>query len=269
MDHSTLCAFLERVRTGKLSIAQAAARLAELPYADLGFAKFDHHRTLRCGMPEVIFGQGKSVQELLGILDRARIHTPVVLATRLSDAQQSAVASRFPDAQVNVKARTARIGSTASSIPGRHVAVVTAGTSDIPVAEEAAETLEAFGCRAERAYDMGVAGIHRLLHLLPSLRKAAVLIVVAGMEGALPSVVGGLVRVPVIAVPSSVGYGASLGGIAALLGMLNTCSAGVTVVNIDNGFGAAAAALRILNGTDRKSVLSKGSQPKTKKARSI
>ena len=239
MDAARLKKLLRDVQQGRLSVAVAAARLAELPYADLGFAKLDHHRALRCGMPEVIFGPGKPVAELLQILEQAKRHAEVVLATRLSEEQQRALSARFAGVRINPKARTACLGRPAPAFAGRHVAVVTAGTSDIPVAEEAAETLEAFGCRAERLYDVGVAGMHRLLHRLPALRDAAALIVVDGMDGALPSVVAGLVRCPVIAVPTSVGYGAGFHGIAPLLTMLNSCAPGIGVVNIDNGFGGA------------------------------
>ncbi|MBI3829948.1 MAG: nickel pincer cofactor biosynthesis protein LarB [Planctomycetes bacterium] len=247
MDSHRLRELLLDVRRGSLKIADAEARLAELPFAEMGFAKLDHHRHLRCGMAEVVFGSGKRIEDLLAILERARQRHEVVLATRLSEEQMRAVAKRFPGVHRNERARTARVGCATLRLQVQPVAVVTAGTSDIPVAEEARETLEAFGCPSRAVYDVGVAGIHRLLHTLPEIRTAPVVIAVAGMEGALPSVVGGLVGAPVVAVPTSIGYGASFGGVAALLGMLNTCAAGVTVVNIDNGFGAAAAALRMLN----------------------
>lgn len=249
MDSHRLRELLQEVQSGKLKIADAEARLAELPFAEMGFAKLDHHRPLRCGMAEVVFGSGKRIEDLLAILERARRHHEVVLATRLSEEQMHAVDKRFSEIHRNERARTARLGRATQRLHVHPVAVVTAGTSDIPVAEEARETLEAFGCPSRAVYDVGVAGIHRLLHTLPEIRTAPVVIAVAGMEGALPSVVGGLVGAPVVAVPTSIGYGASFGGVAALLGMLNTCAAGVTVVNIDNGFGAAAAALRMLNSS--------------------
>lgn len=246
MEPRKLETLLKRVRAGTCSVQEAAAALSELPYADLGFAKVDHHRALRCGFAEVVFGAGKSVAETVAIVERARKHAPVVLATRMNDAQAKALAKKFKGARHNARARTVRVG-TPETMPGAgFAAIVSAGTSDGPVAEEAHETLLAFGARVRTCYDAGVAGIHRLLKNLPELRSASVVIAVAGMEGALPSVAGGLVACPVIAVPTSVGYGASFNGLAALLGMLNTCASGVTVVNIDNGFGAAAAALRIL-----------------------
>ncbi|MCW8133251.1 MAG: nickel pincer cofactor biosynthesis protein LarB [Planctomycetota bacterium] len=246
MDAHRLRTLLEQLQSGALSLAEAQERLAALPFEELGFAKVDHHRSLRCGMPEVVFGANKTTADLLEIMERAARASGSVLATRLTDAHLRALTKRFPKVHVNARARTARLGEpeARASAP---VAIVSAGTSDLPVAEEARETLAAFGCPSKAFYDVGVAGLHRLIHTLPELRAAPAVIAVAGMEGALPSVVGGLVKAPVIAVPTSVGYGASFGGVAALLGMLNTCAAGVTVVNIDNGFGAAAAALRILN----------------------
>ncbi|MCK6473329.1 MAG: nickel pincer cofactor biosynthesis protein LarB [Planctomycetes bacterium] len=236
MEPKKLEALLKSVSAGTCSVQEAAAALSELPYADLGFAKVDHHRALRCGFAEVVFGAGKSVAETVAIVERARRHAPVVLATRVNDAQAKALSKKFKSAVHNARARTVRVG-TPEAMPGTgFAALVSAGTSDGPVAEEAHETLLAFGARVRTCYDAGVAGIHRLLKNLPELREASVVIAVAGMEGALPSV----------AVPTRVGYGASYNGLAALLGMLNTCASGVTVVNIDNGFGAAAAALRIL-----------------------
>jgi hypothetical protein len=246
MEPKQLRALLRRVRAGRLPVAAAMARLAELPYAEMGFAKVDHHRRLRTGFAEVIFGTGKNVADTVAIAERALAHAPAVLATRLSDAQVAGLKRRFPAALHNERARTVRIGRALRPAYRGTVAVVSAGTSDIPVAEEACETLVAFGGRAKPCYDVGVAGLHRLLHRLPELRRAAAIIAVAGMEGALPSVLAGLVPCPVIAVPTSIGYGASFGGLAALLAMLNSCAAGVTVVNIDNGFGAAMAALRML-----------------------
>jgi NCAIR mutase (PurE)-related protein len=213
----------------------------------LPFATIDHLRPLTQGHPEVILCQGKTVEQVVGIAERLEAANGSFLATRGEPAQRAALAARFPRAEVNELGRTVFLPPDPEPEPTGQgtILVVTAGTSDLPVAEEAAVTARALSNRVERLTDVGVAGIHRILTQTDLLRRAAVIIVVAGMEGALPSVVGGLVPVPVIAVPTSVGYGASFGGVAALLGMLNSCAAGVTVVNIDNGFGAAAAANRI------------------------
>ena len=246
MNTHALRRLLQEVRAGKRSLKEAAERLAQLPFEDLGFAKIDHHRALRCGIAEVVFGEGKSVEEIRRIFERATLLSPVVLATRVNGVQASALLKRYPAAHHNPRARTLRLGKAKTRSATGLVAVVTAGTSDLAVAEEALETLQAFGCKAAPCFDVGVAGLHRLLAQLPLLRRARVIIAIAGMEGALPSVLGGLVRCPVIAVPTSTGYGASFGGVAALLAMLNSCAAGVAVVNIDNGFGAAAAAMRIV-----------------------
>lgn len=217
------------------------------PPEQLLFATIDHLRPLTQGHQEVIFAQGKTPQQVVGIAERLSAASGMFLATRTEPGHRQALAERFPRALVNELGRAVYLPQDPEPPPsGRGtVLVVTAGTADLPVAEEAAVTARAFGNRVDRLTDVGVAGIHRVLSQTSVLRSAAVVIVVAGMEGALPSVVGGLVRVPVIAVPTSVGYGASFGGLAALLGMLNSCAAGVTVVNIDNGFGAAAAASRI------------------------
>ncbi|MEO5753963.1 MAG: nickel pincer cofactor biosynthesis protein LarB [Chthoniobacterales bacterium] len=214
-------------------------------FIDLGFARVDVDRRRRTGFPEVIFGQGKTPEEVARIAQVILEREPVLLATRVSSEQCEAVRALFPAAVFHQRARC--LTMEREPLPKRKlpVAVVAAGTSDLPVAEEAAVTLEIFGNKVERVYDVGVAGIHRLLVETDRLRKCAALIVVAGMEGALPSVVAGLVDKPVIAVPTSTGYGASFGGLAALLGMLNSCGSGVTVVNIDNGFGAAYAAATI------------------------
>lgn len=250
MKAEELNKLLRDVKNGRVSTDDAAKRLAQLPYADLGFAKFDHHRTLRCGMGEVVFAAGKRTDDLLAIVANARKHHPMVLCTRANARQASALLEAWPDAHHHPRARTVRVGPAPKPDPKqRPVFVVSAGTSDAGPAEEARETLAAFGVRAEGIHDVGVAGLHRLLDQMDRLHGAAALIVVAGMEGALPSVVGGLVACPVVAVPTSVGYGASFGGAAALLAMLNSCAAGITVVNIDNGFGAAAAVLRMLNGS--------------------
>jgi len=239
-----LAALLAEVASGRLSPAEALDRLRHFPSEQLPFASIDHHRALRQGQPEVVFCAGKSVEQVVAICERLAAASGSFLGTRASDAQAEALRAVFPRLEWNGLAQTVYLEATGRGT----VLVVCAGTSDLPVAEEAAVVAEAFGNRVERMADVGVAGIHRLMAQGERLREAAVVIVVAGMEGALPSVVGGLVGVPVIAVPTSVGYGAALGGIAALLGMLNSCAAGVTVVNIDNGFGAAAAATRINQG---------------------
>jgi NCAIR mutase (PurE)-related protein len=245
VDPSTIRELLERVRAGEASVDDALARLKDLPFADLGYAMVDHHRALRQGVPEVILGEGKSVAQIAGIARELARTGQNVLVTRLDDGKATELKRALPEIVVNAAARTASIEQ--KPIPEIGVAaLVSAGTSDLPVAEECAETMRMLGVRAERVYDVGVAGIHRLLHKRSELDRANVVVVVAGMEGALASVVGGLVPAPVIAVPTSVGYGASFKGLAALLGMLTSCASGVTVVNIDNGFGAAFAAARIL-----------------------
>ncbi len=237
---------LARVADGTLSADSALDALAFEPFESLGHATVDHHRALRQGYPEVIFGSGKTPEQVVSIAERIAERGEGLLATRLSDEASQALAARFPDIQLNVSARTAHLPGTEAPEPGRGtVCIVTAGTSDLPVADEAAVTATAMGNAVSRITDVGVAGLHRILARREELQQAAVVIVVAGMDGALPSVVGGLVRTPVIAVPTSVGYGASFQGLAALLTMLNSCAAGITVVNIDNGFGAAVAANRI------------------------
>jgi pyridinium-3,5-biscarboxylic acid mononucleotide synthase len=239
-------ALLADVAAGRLQPAAALERLRHLPFEDLPFARIDHHRALRQGQPEVVFCEGKTLEQVVAICDRLEAATGSFLGTRASAAMATALQARFPRVVWNETARTVLLSPVDAPAAARGpVLIVSAGTSDLPVAEEAAVVAEAFGTRVERLVDVGVAGIHRLLAAGDALQQARVVIVVAGMEGALPSVVGGLVAVPVIAVPTSVGYGASFGGLAALLGMLNSCAAGVTVVNIDNGFGAAAAASRI------------------------
>jgi NCAIR mutase (PurE)-related protein len=246
MDVTRLAELLEGVRSGRVPIADAVATLSTLRFEDLGFAKVDHHRAVRKGFPEVILGDGKSIEQIVAIAARMAHNGDNVLVTRLDPQTGAAVAAALPGATYHPDGRILMRRVTEVRAGGHGtVLVISAGTSDLPVAEEAALTAELLGNRVERLYDVGVAGIHRLLDHTERLRAAAVLIVVAGMEGALPSVVGGLVDRPVIAVPTSIGYGASLGGLAALLGMLNTCAAGVTVVNIDNGFGAGAAATLI------------------------
>ncbi|HEX8711162.1 MAG TPA: nickel pincer cofactor biosynthesis protein LarB [Terracidiphilus sp.] len=233
---------LKEVSEGKTEVPEALERLRDLPFEDMGFAKLDHHRHLRTGMPEVIFGAGKSTAQVTAIFTRMAKAGGNVLATRVTSEMVEAVTKAEPRAEYHETARAITL-SQAPTIPGNGtVGVVCAGTSDLPVAEEAAVTARLMGNTVELIADVGVAGIHRLLAQKNSLQSARVLIVCAGMEGALPTVVGGLVNAPVLAVPTSVGYGASLNGVAALLGMLNTCSPNVCVVNIDNGFGAACIA---------------------------
>ena len=243
MDEEKLAQLLEQVRRGEATVEQALKRLQHLPFEDLGFAKVDHHRALRQGFPEVIMGEGKEVSDIAAIARAIRKRGVSVLVTRLSEEKMDALQTRLRGFRYHRQARAAVWRPRDAPLKGKGaLAVVCAGTSDIPVAEEAAVTGEVMGNRVERIYDVGVAGLHRLLDRHRQLTEAAVLIVVAGMEGALPSVVAGLVRRPVIAVPTSVGYGASFHGLSALLAMLNSCAAGVTVVNIDNGFGAGFAA---------------------------
>jgi pyridinium-3,5-biscarboxylic acid mononucleotide synthase len=242
MNSESIRKVFELVRGGKLSPDEAVERLRHLPFEDLGFAKVDHHRALRVGMPEVIFGQGKTPTQLAQIFSRLARHEGNILATRATKKQLAAVKKKVKAAKYQELAR-AIILQRDKKIYGKGIiAVVSAGTSDIPVAEEAVVTAEIMGNEVERLYDVGVAGIHRLLANRGTLTRARVVIVCAGMEGALPSVVGGLVGVPVIAVPTSIGYGAAFKGVAALLGMMNSCASNVSVVNIDNGFGAGYVA---------------------------
>jgi pyridinium-3,5-biscarboxylic acid mononucleotide synthase len=236
---------LEQVRRGKVSPDEAVERLRHLPFEDLGFAKVDHHRALRNGMPEVIFGQGKTPAQMASIFSRLARHGGNILATRASELQLAAVRKKVPKARYRALARAIVLERDRTTYGKGIIAVVSAGTSDIPVAEEAVVTAEMMGNHVEHLYDVGIAGIHRLLANRAALLRARVVIVCAGMEGALPSVVGGLVGVPVIAVPTSVGYGAAFQGLAALLGMMNSCASNVSVVNIDNGFGAGYVAALI------------------------
>jgi len=235
----------EQVRNKKVSADEAVQKLRHMPFEDLGFAKVDHHRSLRVGMPEVIFGPGKDPAHLADIFSKLAERGNNVLATRVNDEQVRAVRKRLKKAEHNKVARTLSLRQDNEQTGKGKIVIVCAGTSDVPVAEEAAVTADLMGNEISRVYDVGVAGIHRLLAHKSELSEARVLIVCAGMEGALPSVVGGLVGVPVIAVPTSVGYGASFGGLTALLGMMNSCASNVTVVNIDNGFGAAYVASMI------------------------
>ena len=234
---------LNQVKNGNRSIDDAVERLRQLPFEDLGDSIVDHHRSLRQGFPEVIFGANKSVDQIKRIIDALLAKGNNILATRLEEEKSLQLLKSFPAAIWHPEARCLTIEAKPVEIVGRGtILVISAGTSDIPVAAEAVVTATIMGNRVEQIFDVGVAGLHRLLARKEQLFSAAVLVVVAGMEGALPSVVGGLVSRPVIAVPTSVGYGAAFGGVAALLGMLNSCASGVTVVNIDNGFGAGYAA---------------------------
>ena len=252
MTRDSVLQLLAEVERGVVTPASAAERLASLPYEDLGHARVDHHRSLRSGLPEVVFGAGKTTQQVVAIFSSLAADGVDVLATRVDPATADALLTQHPAAAHNFAARTVALRQTIqTAASGGRIAVVCAGTSDIPVAEEAAVTAETFGASVTRLYDVGVAGLHRLLSVHDDLRSAHAVIVCAGMEGALPSVVGGLVGVPVIAVPTSVGYGASFSGAAALLGMLNSCSPNVVVVNIDNGFGAAYAAVLVARASAR------------------
>ena len=243
MDKSVLKELLQEVSRKRISVDDAMEKLRDFPYQDMGFAKIDTHRHLRKGFPEVVLAQRKTVSQLVGIVGQARKAGTNLLVTRLETGKAQAILRKHPELRFHPEARTLYLHSRDLEDRGRGtVLVVSAGTSDIPVAEEAAVTAEVMGNAVTRIFDVGVAGLHRLLAHYGELKAARVLIVVAGMEGALPSVVGGLVDRPVIAVPTSVGYGASLNGMAALLGMLNACASGITVVNIDNGFGAGYAA---------------------------
>ena len=252
MQPEKIRSLLNKVRTQACSVKEALAILAHLPYSDVGVAKVDHHRALRCGFAEVVYGAGKRAEDIVRIVENGIENVPCMLSTRVDEAQAAVILERFPDASYNPRARTILVGKPVPLKTSGTVMIATAGTSDIPVAEEAMETLRAFGCPVKSHYDVGVAGLHRVLAVLPELQTAAAVICVAGMEGALPSVVGGLVACPVIAVPTSVGYGASFHGLTALLSMLNTCAAGVSVVNIDNGFGAAMSALRMVAIRDER-----------------
>ena len=255
MNSNDILALLQGVREGELRPEEAMKRLANLPYEDAGFAKIDHHRSLRLGLPEVIYSAGKTSEQVAEIFFRMANMGGDVLATRADAAAFAAVQALVPAAQYHSVARIIALRQGKREATGS-LAVLCAGTSDLPVAEEAAVTAEAMGAEVKRIYDVGVAGLHRLLAQREDMLAAEVVIVCAGMEGALPSVVGGMVAAPVIAVPTSVGYGAAFGGIAALLGMLNSCSPNVTVVNIDNGFGAAYVASMILQRINRFAMLS-------------
>lgn len=233
------------VKEGRKSIEEALEVLKNFPYTDLGFAKIDHHREMRTGYPEIIYCSGKTIDQVKEIFRVMSLNENNIIGTRANPEMYEAVKNILPDAIYYSEAKIISLQKKKPKAPESKIAVITAGTSDIPVAEEAAVTAELLGNNVVRIYDAGVAGIHRLVDKLPQIRSCRVVIVIAGMEGALASVVGGLVDKPVIAVPTSIGYGASFGGIAALLSMLTSCSSGVTVVNIDNGFGAAFSASMI------------------------
>jgi NCAIR mutase (PurE)-related protein len=245
MDQEQIRHLLEKVAAGDLDPDQALTRLRDLPFENLGFAHIDHHRALRTGFPEVILGQGKTRDQVLSIAERIAEHGSQVLVTRLEEETAQALVERFPQAEYDALARTFLVPAAKAPKEQGLVAVVSAGTADLPVAREAVVTARAMGAHVEEIYDVGVAGLHRLLAYREQLQKARAIVVVAGMEGALASVVGGLVDAPVVAVPTSIGYGASFQGVAALLAMLNSCASGVVVVNIDNGFGAGYAAALI------------------------
>ncbi|MBM4283806.1 MAG: nickel pincer cofactor biosynthesis protein LarB [Deltaproteobacteria bacterium] len=246
MDHKLLEQLLQEVQSGTVGVEEALDRLRTLPFEDLGFALVDHHRTLRQGFPEVLFAQGKEVGQIKAILTSLWSRSENVLVTRLAADQAAVLRADFPEARYYPDSRLLTLSRRPIPDRGRGlICVISAGTADIPVAEEAAVTARIMGHQVETLYDCGVAGLHRLLAHQALFAQATVFVVVAGMEGALPSVVGGLVDRPVIAVPTSVGYGASFGGLAALLAMLNSCATGVAVVNIDNGFGAGCLAALI------------------------
>lgn len=246
MTNDALTKLLSDIRDGKVTVESGTEQLRDLPYMDLGHTKFDLHRSLRNGFPEVIYGEGKTAEQIGEIFCRMGEHQNI-LATRVSEEKAAYVQSVCPDVEYNALGRTLTLERKPITYREGEIAIVTAGTSDLSVAEEALSTCTMLGSRASIISDIGVAGIHRLLDRLNDIRKARVIIVIAGMEGALASVIGGLVSQPIIAVPTSVGYGASFSGLSALLGMLTSCASGVSVVNIDNGFGAACAACKINN----------------------
>lgn len=246
MDKAALRALLDAVRAGETSVDAAESALVDLPFTDLGFARVDHHRAVRQGMPEVVYGAGKSAAQIVDIGRAILSRGDTLLVTRVDDEKAARVREAMPELEHDPIARTLlQMGASRVEVPGV-VLVLSAGTSDLPVAREAMVTLRASGAQAKEFHDVGVAGIHRLFAVRDELMAADCILCVAGMEGALPSVVGGLVSCPVVAVPTSVGYGANLGGVTTLLAMATGCAAGVTLVNVDNGFGAAIAARRIL-----------------------
>lgn len=251
MEEDSIRDLLERVKEGGVSVDEALEKLRDLPFEYIGPACIDHHRGLRRGLAEVIYGEGKEVEDILAIMERMLAKGDNIMVTRLSKEKNERIRKTYPQSLYHPKSRVLTLIQKEPMVKGRGtILVISAGTSDIPVAEEAAVTARFMGNHVEMIHDLGVAGLHRVLSHRDRLSAASVIVVVAGMEGALPSVVGGLVNTPVIAVPTSVGYGASFEGIAALLGMLNACASGVTVVNIDNGFGAGYAAGLINRGCD-------------------
>ncbi len=253
MNEAHLRKLLEAVRGGATDIDTALAELRDLPFRDLGFANIDHHRALRIGVPEVIYGEGKTSEQIIAISKELTRTGQNVLVTRLDAEKAARISEEIKDFKYAPVGRTGTIERQATRKLGKFpFALVSAGTSDLPVAEECAETARMLGVDVERIFDVGVAGIHRILDKRALFDSVGAVVVVAGMEGALASVVGGLVRVPVIAVPTSIGYGAAFGGVAALLGMLTTCASGVTVVNIDNGFGAAFAVARLYRTLEKE-----------------
>ncbi|GLC31269.1 nickel pincer cofactor biosynthesis protein LarB [Clostridium omnivorum] len=245
MNTEELKEILSKISSGDISVEEGTEILRDLPFKELGYAKIDNHREVRVGYPEVIYCEGKTVEQVKGIIEFMLTKNNNILGTRASEEMYEAVKTICPEVEYNKLARTLTIRKKEIKAPETYIAVVTAGTSDIPVAEEAAITAEILGNRVERIFDVGVAGIHRLFNRIDLIRGARAVVVVAGMEGALASVVGGLVDKPVIAVPTSIGYGANFGGLSALLAMLNSCASGVSVVNIDNGFGAGYMASMI------------------------
>ncbi|NQT92176.1 MAG: nickel pincer cofactor biosynthesis protein LarB [Lentisphaerae bacterium] len=253
---------LEQVASGELTVEEALSRLST-PGSDLDFAKVDTDRLRRCGIPEVIYSPGKTAEQVVDIMRVLRDAGQDVLATRVSPEQWDLIQTQLPGAVHHETARIVTMSSTGSRETRGLVAVVCAGTSDLPVAEEAAITAETMGSRVERVYDVGIAGLHRLLTHMDIIRSAHAVVVVAGMEGALPSVVGGLIHKPIVAVPTSIGYGTNLGGVSALLAMLNSCVPGITVVNIDNGFGAGVAAAMINRGAEAQTPTQPAGNPVT------
>lgn len=245
MERFRLVKLLEQVQKGEKSPSEACELIGTMPFEDMGFARIDHHRSLRDNFPEVVFCAGKTAEQVVAIFKSLAQRNHSVLGTRADRELYQAVSKELPGMRYNELGRVIYLKGDREASLGQ-VLLLSAGTADLPVAEEAAACLEVMGATVDRAYDVGIAGLHRLLDVLPRINQAGVIIVVAGMEGALASVVGGLTRKPIIAVPTSVGYGASFGGLAALLAMLNSCASGVAVVNIDNGYGAAAMACAIL-----------------------
>ncbi len=246
MNKNSLTRLLSQVAKGSLTVDNAVQQLKNISFEDINFAHIDHHRSLRKGFPEVIFGQGKTSKQIIGIIEKMTIHEDIILVTRLEQEKAQKITSTFKDAQYFQEANFLWLKKKEPKITGSgKILILSAGTSDIPVAKEAFLTAKAMGNRVESIYDVGVAGIHRLFAHEKQISNSAVIVVVAGMEGALPSVVAGMVKAPVIAVPTSIGYGTSFGGVTALLGMLNSCSSNIAVVNIDNGFGAGFMASSI------------------------